>query len=199
MVLIIYAHPHKNGHCGHMLEQTISQLNSRDRKYDLIDLYADRFDPVMHEQEHYTSGGKDISATVKHYQSLLKKHDKWILIYPVWWNNTPAILKGFFDKVFTSKYAFVYKKFPLIPFLVPIGLFKNKRVVIFSASGAKWWQALLFSRMGFRTNIVFDIMLFCGVRAKTIPLFDCVKKFEITACEHKISRNVSRGLRWLKV
>ena len=33
------------------------------------------------------------------YQKHLKESDEIILVFPLWFNNVPAILKGFFDKV----------------------------------------------------------------------------------------------------
>lgn len=44
---------------------------------------------------------------VKEYQKKIKESSKLIFIFPVWWNDMPAILKGFIDKVFKLKFAYV--------------------------------------------------------------------------------------------
>lgn len=44
------------------------------------------------------SGYKD--PLVDKYIKILKATDKIIFVFPVWWIGVPAILKGFFDKVF---------------------------------------------------------------------------------------------------
>jgi NAD(P)H dehydrogenase (quinone) len=40
------------------------------------------------------------------YQARLKRADTLFFIFPVWWEVMPAMLKGFFDKVFLPEWAF---------------------------------------------------------------------------------------------
>ena len=37
----------------------------------------------------------------------LKNIKNIVFIFPIWWNNVPAMLKGFFDKVFIKEFAFI--------------------------------------------------------------------------------------------
>ncbi|GAA3319770.1 hypothetical protein GCM10020331_028030 [Ectobacillus funiculus] len=41
-----------------------------------------------------------------------QEHISWadviITIYPVWWTGLPAMLKGYFDRVLTSGFAYAY-------------------------------------------------------------------------------------------
>ena len=161
--LIIYAHPDTDGYNPRILNEIRKQLRKKKTPYDLIDLYKDRFDPVLHEEEHYTSKGRKISRKVKNYQEKIKKAKKLIFLFPVWWNSTPAILKGFFDKVLTSGFAFKYvgKR--------PVGLLKGQTATVMFTSGGPTWMYKLFLDMP-AMLIKHNILGFCGIKAKTYQL-----------------------------
>ncbi|WP_177177372.1 NAD(P)H-dependent oxidoreductase [Bacillus sp. MUM 116] len=36
------------------------------------------------------------------YRKQIQQDDTLIFIYPIWWSGVPAILKGFFERVFAS-------------------------------------------------------------------------------------------------
>lgn len=83
-------------------------LDKKLKPYELIDLYKDNFNPVMTaEGEKLYCEGKPSDELVTKYQKILKESDEVIFIFPIWWNNVPAMLKGFIDKVFIKEFAFV--------------------------------------------------------------------------------------------
>lgn len=45
---VIYAHPNPNSFNGAILNQVIKALEDGKHSYDVIDLYKDRFDPVLY-------------------------------------------------------------------------------------------------------------------------------------------------------
>lgn len=101
MITIIYAHPWDGSFNHAVLEETEKSLEQNGQDYTLIDLNKDGFNPVLTENElsvYGKSGFKD--PLVDKYIQILKKTEKIIFIFPVWWIGVPAILKGFFDKVF---------------------------------------------------------------------------------------------------
>lgn len=104
---IIRCNPSENSFSKKILEEVISILNEKNKCYDLIDLYKENFNPVMTEEdEKLYSNGESSDDLVKKYQNIIKESDEIVLIFPIWWNNVPAMLKGFFDKVFIKKFAF---------------------------------------------------------------------------------------------
>lgn len=100
MKTIIYAHPYL-GSLNHSIKEGIeNKYEKKNIEYQLIDLYADKFNPVLSSDELYKySHGKTDDDLVKKYQVMLKKSDELIFVFPTWWYDMPAILKGFFDKV----------------------------------------------------------------------------------------------------
>ena len=192
---IFFANPNNKGHCSFLLKKTIKTLTTEKKFFTVVDLYDDHYDPIMHKDEQYTNGKYTISAQTKKYRDLLKKSSHLIFIYPVWWNGMPAQLKGFFDKVFGSRFAFKYKKYPIVPFPIPVGLLKGKKAVVFTTTGAQWWMSLFIQGNRFNRVLVNDILKYCGIKSKGFTLHSC-----LNTDHHKPKHSdslVKRGLNWL--
>ena len=104
---IIVASPSEKSFSKKIVEKLSKKLIENRAEYEIIDLYKDNFNPVMTEKEEklYNEGKTD-DELVKKYQQSIRNSDEIILVFPVWFNNVPAILKGFFDKVFIKNFAF---------------------------------------------------------------------------------------------
>ncbi|MCD7120051.1 NAD(P)H-dependent oxidoreductase [Limosilactobacillus agrestis] len=98
--LIIYCHPYPQSFNHAVLEKVQSNLNSQGVNYQLIDLYAEHFNPTYSAKELslYHAGGTT-DPLVRKYLALLKSCQTVIFIMPYWWNDIPGMLKGFIDKV----------------------------------------------------------------------------------------------------
>lgn len=188
-MLIIYAHPHKTGHCGEILSQIQSQLTEQGTDVELLDLYDMEYDPVMYLNEHYTSGGSDITEENRVIQEKFKQHDRFIFIYPTWWNNMPAILKGFVDKIFTNHFAFEYRN------KVPVGLLKGKAAVITTTGAARPFGRVLMKDRSV-TTLKTDALKFCGIKSKGF-IVGSANEFNEKQ-KMKIRKTVSSALTYLK-
>jgi len=194
--VIFFANPNRKGHGSFLLKNVIKSLTKDKQFFTVVDLYDDKYDPVMHKNEHYTNGGYDVSKQTQKYRDLISKSTHLIFIHPVWWNGMPAILKGFFDKVFGGRYAFRYIKYKYIPFPIPKGLLSGKRSVVLTTTGAKWWMSSLIQGNRFKTVLVNDILKYCGIKSKGFTLHDCGEKGCSDNSPEVISV-VSRGMNWL--
>ena len=106
-VLILYANPVASSFGATLHQQVIRALRSRGHEIDDCDLYAERFDPVMSENERIQY--HDIThnrASIAAYADRLLAAEALVLVYPVWNEGFPAILKGFFDRVFIPGVSF---------------------------------------------------------------------------------------------
>ena len=82
-------------------------LKARKEEFSAIDLYWDNFNPAYDARElSLFKAGKTSDPNVKKYQKLLKEANRLIFTFPVWWNDTPAIIKGFIDKVMKKQFAY---------------------------------------------------------------------------------------------
>ena len=105
--LIVYAHPYDGSFNHAVLEAATSALDKAGRPYDVVDLYADGFDPRMPAEELalFTEGGT-LDPLVSHYQKLIEGASRIVVIAPIWWSELPAIIKGFVDKVMKQNWAY---------------------------------------------------------------------------------------------
>ncbi|MEH7552435.1 NAD(P)H-dependent oxidoreductase [Bacillus altitudinis] len=108
MKTIVYAHPWDGSYNHAILTSITEKLETKREPFQVIDLYKDGFNPVFTAEElkHFHKGETPYSL-VKDYQEKLKQSTELIFIFPVWWWDLPAILKGFIDKVMLSGFAFI--------------------------------------------------------------------------------------------
>lgn len=182
--LIIYGHPNTKGHCSLILNRVKRELRKKKIEYEVIDLYKINYDPVLHENEHYTAGNREVSRQNREFQKKIKESDHLIFIYPVWWSSQPAILKGFLDRVLVSGYGFKYIN------SVPRGLLKGKKATVFMTSGGPMIYYMLTLNPVKRN--IRQILNFCGVKTKTVQFYSCRKLDEKK--ERLISRKVLKSL-----
>ena len=104
---VLLAHPNP-GSFNHVVCQTcLNGLNKAGAAYILNDLYASNFNPIMAGEDfnQFLNSG-DLPEDVLAEQEKIDGVDALALIYPVWWNEAPAILKGWFDRVLSKGWAY---------------------------------------------------------------------------------------------
>lgn len=108
--LIIESHPYKESFITSSATMIRKVLTDKGHPVENINLVDDCFNPVMSAEELKLWGeGKSKDKLVKKYQAMITKSDMLVIPFPVWWGNMPAILKGFWDKVFLPGWAFPLK------------------------------------------------------------------------------------------
>ena len=190
--LIIYAHPKTTGHCPTILKEVEKTLKNRNIDYELIDLYKIKYDPVLHETEHYTTGHEKVSKQNLDFQNKIKKTNKLIFIYPVWWGSMPAIMKGFLDRVFTSGFAFKFKPAPIVGG-IPIKLLKGTKAIVFLTTGTIKPLTFLIFGNRFKKLIRKDILGFFGINTKVYHIDGAMQLNEKQI--KKIKKAVRKGLK----
>ena len=106
-VMAIIDHPRRESFNHAVLDRAVRTLESEGHDVDILDLHRDGFDPVLREDELsvYTRG-QYRDPKVAGYQERIGRARHLVFIFPVWWEVMPALLKGFFDKVFLPGWAF---------------------------------------------------------------------------------------------
>jgi NAD(P)H dehydrogenase (quinone) len=190
-ILVIFAHPKTNGFCSYTLESVLRNLKSKKIQFEVLDLYDNDYSPLLKENELYTAGNREIDGKNIEIQKKISDCDFLIFIYPVWWNTMPAILKGFFDRVFTPGFAFRFNSFGL-----PSKLLKGKKALVYMSLGSPNKLATIFF-LGDRAKkiIKHDILGYVGFKTKVFQTHNAKNLDE--KGKNEIDKKVEKGLNWL--
>jgi len=159
-ILMVLAHPLSNSFAAGIACAAREALEQRDHSVDLLDLYGENFDPRLTASERggYFDVPYDVSAVCSIVERL-QAADGLILVFPQWWFNFPAILKGFFDRVFAPGVAFDHDRSGgrIIPKLTNIKLFWA-----LTTTGSPWWVVHLYMGNPVRRLLRHGIAAFCA-------------------------------------
>jgi putative NADPH-quinone reductase len=137
MTTIIISHPYEKSFNMAILDKVIENLNNQNKKYTVIDLHQENFNPVLVKEElKLYNKGESGDPLVKKYNEILDITEHIIFIFPIWWYDMPAMLRGFFDKVMLYGTAFDSDGVNLTP------LRKIPKTSIFTTSAASTKQLI---------------------------------------------------------
>lgn len=145
-VLFIYAHQDPESFGAAMHNRALGFFERRGDSCEISDLYASGFHAVAEKWDFKTSGGshtnymleqkrvaqneasgfaEDIKAEI----AKIRKADVIIFEFPLWWGSVPAIMKGWFDKVFALGVVWDGDH------RYETGLLKGKRALVITSTG----------------------------------------------------------------
>jgi len=131
--LIIHADPESDNLTSAIRDRMAELLLSQGWEVEVRNLYQDGFNPVATADEvsfHKPAPGS-IDPQVAEYQALVKQADVLVMVYPLWWKQPPAIIKGWQDRVFS--YGFAYEFVNNSPDSI-ISLLAGRKVLIINVA-----------------------------------------------------------------
>lgn len=143
--LIVYAHPEPTSFNGALKDRAVACLEGAGHEVQVTDLYAEKFDPragrhdfleacdperfdYQVEQEHATHEGGFAPELAREHERLMWC-DLLIVQYPLWWFSTPAILKGWVDRVLA------YRRFYDLKHRFATGVMKGRHGILSVTTG----------------------------------------------------------------
>jgi putative NADPH-quinone reductase len=106
-VLVLYANPVDGSFGAALHAAVLTALNRRGHEVDDCDLYAERFDPILDREDRLVyDHAPQNRRNVAPYVDRLLWAEGLVAIFPVWNLGFPAILKGYFDRVFLPGVTF---------------------------------------------------------------------------------------------
>lgn len=119
-VLWVYAHPDPRSLNGSLRTHGIRVLRAHGHEVRESDLYAMNWDPVVRHEDfghdpaepldvlaesERALGDGSLHADIRAEQDKLRWADTLVVQFPLWWFGMPAILKGWFDRLFVQGFA----------------------------------------------------------------------------------------------
>ncbi len=106
-ILYIYCHPLPESFHAGIRAKALETLQAAGHEVDLLDLYAEKFDPVLSEdaRRHYHDTSRN-QIGLESYVARLQRAEALVVQFPTWCFSTPAMLKGFFDRMIMPGVAF---------------------------------------------------------------------------------------------
>ena len=139
-LLVVHAHPLTDSYGGSLRDAAMAALRQSGHETLLIDLYAQRFDPVLDAESRarYYHDPRANADAVRAHVDALRWAEGWVAVYPTWYYGPPAILKGWLDRVWLPGVAFTIGGAP--PHRRIEGTLRNIRLFVgITTSGSPWW------------------------------------------------------------
>ncbi len=126
--LIIYSNPDDKSFSNQIKIFVRDYSLKKGHEVEIRDLYKINFNPVLTLEELNALERGETLPDVRKEQEYLEWADVVTFIYPIWW-EIPAMMKGYFDRVFAYNYAYTYESGQ------PKGLLEHKLVFRFNPMG----------------------------------------------------------------
>ena len=137
--LVLYAHPNPESYGAVLHAAVVETLKEKGHVVDDCDLYRESFQPVLTRDERigYHAVPENI-VPVADYVRRVRDAEMLVVVTPIWNFGWPAILKGFFDRVFLPGVSFDLHEGKVSGALTNI-----KRVVFVTTYGASRFRAFM--------------------------------------------------------
>lgn len=139
--LVVFSHPRGDSFAAAARDEVVAGLTEGGAEIRVIDLYAEGFDPRLTAEEHRLHLSPPGSRPqISAHAELLRWCDAIVLVYPTWFGTLPAMLKGWFERVWVNGVASQVRTDgrPPSPLLTNI----TNLVAVTSHGSPKWVNAL---------------------------------------------------------
>lgn len=163
-VLVVIAHPLESSLCHALARGAIEALEAAGHEVRVEDLYAAGFAPALTaaERASYYAGAFDGGAVKAQVENLLWA-EGLVLCFPTWWFMPPAVLKGWFDRVWAPGSAYDHAS--------DLGAIRPRlrglrRTLAITTLGAPGWVDWLVMRRPLRRVLKTAILGTCAPKSR---------------------------------
>ena len=105
-IAVIVSHPRRRSFTVAMAEAFSEAARETGAEVTIRDLYRLRFDPRLRADEIPDHLGSTPRPDVVRERDLIAGADIFAFFYPLWFNSTPAMIKGYVDRVFGMDFGY---------------------------------------------------------------------------------------------
>jgi len=167
LIQVVHSHPLTDSY-NHALFRIIVETLQQRHQVIATDLYRECFSPVMTEAERRSYfqpsyAGDEVAPLVRQ----LRQADGIIFCFPHWWFSMPAMLKGYFDRVWAPGTAFTHDLDGgrIKPLLTNIKLFG-----VVTTYGSPWWITRIVMQDPGRKVLFRALKPMCGPGVRSFHL-----------------------------
>jgi len=145
-VVFVHCHPEPNSFNATLTDAAVAECKSLGDTIEISDLYEHDFDPVEKAAHYRNRENKELFSPLAEQRyayntnslphevaqeiERLERADLVVFQFPIWWHSTPAMLKGWFDRVFVSGGLYTSKM------RYDRGYFRGRRAICSVTTGA---------------------------------------------------------------
>ena len=170
-VQLLTAHPDSDSYCAALAARARGSLGRGGHEVREIDLYRDNFDPRLSLAERASYFADYDASAVASYVDTLRWAEGLVFVFPQWWFNMPAILKGYFDRVWAPGVAFRHDLASgrILPLLGGV-----RRFCVITTFGSPWWVVEFYMRNPVRAQLKRGLAAACAPQARyrLLSLYD---------------------------
>jgi putative NADPH-quinone reductase len=194
--LLVTAHPLGESLCSALSDRAAEALRERGHEVIREDLYEGNFraELTAEERRTYYAPSYDFSE-VKDQVARLLEAEAIVLLFPTWWFGFPAILKGWFDRVWGPGIAYDHAGDlgPIKP-----RLDKLRHLAAVTTLGSPWWIDRLLLRQPVKRVLKSALLGACAPACR-FRMFSLYKSERLSeAVVDRFSAKVTRMLRTWK-
>jgi putative NADPH-quinone reductase len=163
-ILVILGHPSSNSFCGALAERYAQSALRAGHEVRQLFLGKLDFDPVLREGYQQV---QPLEADLRRAQADILWAEHLTLVYPIWWGGVPALLKGFFDRVFLPGFAFKYREGKAFPDKLLRG---RSAHLLVTMDTPPWYYRWIYHMPGLH-QIRKTTLAFCGIEPRRTLTF----------------------------
>jgi NAD(P)H dehydrogenase (quinone) len=191
-VLVVYCHPDPDSLVSAARERALAGLARGRHDVRLTDLYAEAFVPELSAEEQMAHRRAGVAPDVRRHADDLVWAEALVLVYPTWWSGQPAMLKGWFDRVWAAGVAWEMPEGTSVP--RPL-LRRLRRIVVVATHGSPKYVNALEGEGGKRT-VTRSLRAMCSRSTRTTwcAMYDVDRSDERarTAFLDRVERTLAR-------
>ncbi|CUA86931.1 Putative NADPH-quinone reductase (modulator of drug activity B) [Gulbenkiania indica] len=167
-IVVILGHPDQKSLCGALAERYAQAATVAGHQVEVFRLGEMEFDPVL---RHGYREVQPLEPDLIRLQAAIAAAARLVLVSPVWWGGMPALLKGMFDRVFLSGWAYRYRKDSPWWYKLLVG---RRAEVYLTLDTPRWYYRWIYGAPVIR-QLRRTILGFCGIAPVSFTLFSPVR------------------------
>lgn len=185
-ILVILGHSAEDSLCGALARAYANGAEASGGEVRTLALGTLVFDPVLHDGY---AKIQPLEPDLQRAQAAIAWAQHIVFVYPIWWGATPALLKGFIDRIFLPGFAFRFRDNALMA----DGLLAGRSAHLLVTMDTPPWYFRWIYRMPGHNQMKRTILGFCGIKPVAITSFGPVKNADARTRERWLSRAFGLG------